>query len=389
MPLPKGKNTRSRGLNAHPEGRTLWTTLTPEENRDAVAAMNSLKSRGSSYSLSFAVDYFLQNYRPPDQEKAIDKAADEYIQHRERDCVREFISRAQFRSIKSEMLWFKGVFGRTSVSAITVEKFRDYLETPRNRPRSRLVKKEVTAPKTWNNRRGLLSTFCLFCVERGYLAENTIAKVPQCKINGRKSMAQTLSFARVQELMEYLEAYDGSPTRRLSDPQPAGFLVPFFALALFAGIRPDALYGEMGKLQPGDIDLNMGVVRVRPEVSKTTEMRVVAIQPNLLLWLEKYPLDRFPLLPGKNIVRILSEVRQKFSIGHDVLRHTYISMLVGAFRSVGDASLQAGNSEAIICRHYLDSKSTAELTPSGASPRPEPICPIRWKRRTGDIFFQR
>jgi hypothetical protein len=42
------------------------------------------------------------------------------------------------------------------------------------------------------------------------------------------------------------------------------------------------------------------------------------------------------------------------------MRHTYISLTVGAFRSVGDAALQAGNSEAIIRKHYLDMKSVEE-----------------------------
>jgi hypothetical protein len=35
-------------------------------------------------------------------------------------------------------------------------------------------------------------------------------------------------------------------------------------------------------------------------------------------------------------------------------------MFVGKFRSMGDAALQAGNSEAIIRKHYLDLKSTKE-----------------------------
>ncbi len=39
---------------------------------------------------------------------------------------------------------------------------------------------------------------------------------------------------------------------------------------------------------------------------------------------------------------------------------TFISMHVGKFRSMGDAALQAGNSEAIIRKHYLDLKSTEE-----------------------------
>ena len=35
-------------------------------------------------------------------------------------------------------------------------------------------------------------------------------------------------------------------------------------------------------------------------------------------------------------------------------------MFVAKFRSLGEAALQAGNSESIIRRHYLDLKSTEE-----------------------------
>lgn len=42
------------------------------------------------------------------------------------------------------------------------------------------------------------------------------------------------------------------------------------------------------------------------------------------------------------------------------MRHTFISMFVAKFRSIGKASLQAGNSEAIIRKHYLELKSPDE-----------------------------
>jgi pyruvate/2-oxoglutarate/acetoin dehydrogenase E1 component len=50
----------------------------------------------------------------------------------------------------------------------------------------------------------------------------------------------------------------------------------------------------------------------------------------------------------------------KFGLTHDVLRHTFISMFVAKFRSMGEAALQAGNSESIIRKHYLDLKSKEE-----------------------------
>jgi hypothetical protein len=164
-----------------PEGRTLWTTLSPEENRDAVSAMSMLKAQNSAYSLTFAVDHFLRDFRPPEREKDAQSAAQEYMDQRDRDTVRGFISALQFKAIRSEMNWFRIVFADQPVSAISIDTYRDYLEKPKEQPRSRRAPPRVTSLKTWNNRRGLLNTFCLYCVEKGYLAENPIAKIPKHK----------------------------------------------------------------------------------------------------------------------------------------------------------------------------------------------------------------
>jgi hypothetical protein len=51
---------------------------------------------------------------------------------------------------------------------------------------------------------------------------------------------------------------------------------------------------------------------------------------------------------------------KKFKLTHDIMRHTFISMFVAKYRSMGEAALQAGNSESIIRKHYLDLKSRAE-----------------------------
>lgn len=64
--------------------------------------------------------------------------------------------------------------------------------------------------------------------------------------------------------------------------------------------------------------------------------------------------------PSIRSLREWTKLRRIPYVTHDVLRHTFISMYVGKFRSVADAALQAGNSEEIIRRHYLDLKSQAE-----------------------------
>jgi hypothetical protein len=53
-------------------------------------------------------------------------------------------------------------------------------------------------------------------------------------------------------------------------------------------------------------------------------------------------------------------VRTKFELSPDVLRHTFASMHVGKFHSVGQAALESGNSETIIRNNYLNVVSEAE-----------------------------
>ena len=147
--------------------------------------------------------------------------------------------------------------------------------------------------------------------------------------------------------MEFLEGFED------------GRWVPYYALCLFAGIRPGVPDGEISKLQPAAVNLDTGIIAVAAEVSKVREPRRVTIQPNLAAWLQAYPLAQFPIIVGNFQQRCLA-LRDKFNLTHDVLRHTFISMFVAKFRSIGEAALQAGNSESIIRKHYLDLKSKEE-----------------------------
>ena len=49
-----------------------------------------------------------------------------------------------------------------------------------------------------------------------------------------------------------------------------------------------------------------------------------------------------------------------FRLSHDILRHTFVSCHVSRFHSVGDTALQAGNSERMIKKHYLNIITKAE-----------------------------
>jgi len=342
-------------LNVQSEGQTIWTTLTHDQNRDAIAAVNRLSKAESKRSLSFAVDYFLQHYKEASESMAVNEATANYLQVKLREHERGLISRRQFESIQTEMKKLKGYFAGRVVGEIQAQELREYLDKPLGKS------SKTPSLKTWNNRRGYLSTFFKFCLQEKYVGEDPILELPQYKIKKARGTASTLSAEQAAEFMHWLETYEGRVVQGKKKPWGyAGCMVPYFALTLFAGIRPDWIDGEIGKLGPEDIRSDTDVILIEPETSKINEKRVVKLQPNLKCWLEAYPLKKFPIIPQPFFQRMWADVRKNFKLPHDVMRHTYISMTVGAFRSVGDASLQAGNSEAIIRKHYLDLKSVEE-----------------------------
>ena len=313
--------------------RTAVTRLTDEQLQEAEAAFLRLKD--CQQSLSVYLDFALANYRAPRIERTLNDAVADYVAAKRLEHERGIISAVQVGSIKKELALLRGYFPGSTVAPLTPEKLTAFCE--RGQP----------SLKTYNNRRGILGTFFKFAFQKDWIGRNPVEKIPYHRIAHRRGSARTLGAARAQELMAFVENHEG------------GQLVPFFALCLFAGIRPCVRNGEITKLKPADINLDTGVIHVEPEVSKVRMKRHVTIQPNLATWLRAYPLDRLPIIPP-NLQHTRAAVAAKFDLSTDVMRHTFISMFVAKFRSMGEAALQAGNSETIIRKHYLDLKSKDE-----------------------------
>ncbi len=320
-------------LQADSGVRPALTRMNEEQIRDAEAAFRRLK--GTSHSLLFYLDYALANFREPEHEKPVADAVKEYFSAKKLENERTLLSLRQLRSIENELGIFLRHFPKGTVSQFTPARLLTYLE--RGKP----------GLKTYNNRRGLISTFFKFAFQKDWIVTNPVEKTPHHRINHRRGSAVTITATQARDLMAYLETFE------------KGALVPHFALCLFAGIRPCIRYGEISRLKAESVRLDTGTIHIEPDVSKVRMKRLVTIHPNLAAWLRAYPLNEFPIVPV-NIPNTRRRVFAKFGLTHDVLRHTFISMHVGKYRSMGEAALQAGNSEAIIRKHYLDLKTPAE-----------------------------
>lgn len=123
------------------------------------------------------------------------------------------------------------------------------------------------------------------------------------------------------------------------DKKPA--LVPYYAIAIFAGLRPD----EIKRATKAEINLPDRIITVTPDMSKT-HMRHVKISDNLFQWLEKYPAPKKGPLFWKRYWKdeMVSDLALDWP--HDVCRKTFISYHLAAFRNQTETIQEAGHRNA-------------------------------------------
>ncbi|MGH8021103.1 MAG: tyrosine-type recombinase/integrase [Opitutaceae bacterium] len=329
-----------KALNETNVVRVTASHLAPDQLRDAEAALRRLAGR---YSLTMAVDWFLRTYRDTLTEKTLEDAYPLFLEDRGQHVRTETLG-----DYRSSLLALCACYGDRKLPDIGTAEVDAFL------------KGRGLKGKAWNNTRGDLNAFFAWAEKapRKWISANPVKDVQKFKVV--QGLPEILSADTVCRIFEFLESYTGTASKQ----HAPGFLVPYFALAVFAGIRPSINGGELtriAELKNRDriIDLKAGVIRITPEIAKTKDVRQILIQPNLAAWLERYPLKDFPIIP-RNAIELIREVRTRHDVGHDVLRHTFISMHVAKFRSMGDTALQAGNSEKMIKKHYLNLVTTDE-----------------------------
>jgi site-specific recombinase XerD len=317
----------TEAINAERSSRFIQTRLTAEQLNEAEACFDRLVPK---YTLTEAVDFFFKHFRRPDFQITVSDASTKF-----RTALEGQVRDRTLVQLKSTLGQFERFTENCQVHEVTGDTVEAFLNSLRARDGVNKASR-----KTWNNYRGDLHLFFEWCAKKQqrYVSSNPAADSKRHNIeNGH---VDVLSIKKCCDLMEHAVEFKG------------GKLTRYFALALFAGIRPG---GELEKLAENAelIDLENKVIRITAEISKVGKPRQVKIRPNLRKWLDRFPGDIIPV----NADRDLKAVRKKFKLSHDVCRHTFISMHIGAFKSFADAAIESGNSEAIIRDHYLNTSS--------------------------------
>jgi integrase len=314
----------TKAINSERSNRFIPTRLTVAQLNEAESCFDRLAPK---YTLTEAVDYFLQHFHAPDFTITVGEASTKF-----RSAMEGVIRDRTMIQLKSSLGQFERFADGCSVHEITPETAERFLQSLRARNGT-----DKASRKTWNNVRGELHQFFEWCREkpRRYVSTNPVTDIKRFEIDG--GHVEVLTVQRCRELMDYVAEFK------------AGKLVRYFSLALFGGVRPG---GELKKLadSPESIDLESRVIRISGKMAKTGKPRQIEIRPNLLKWLKRYPGDILPT----NAYNELEAIRKTFKLSHDVLRHTFCSAHVMAFGSFAETAIESGNSESIIRTHYLN-----------------------------------
>jgi integrase len=180
-----------------------------------------------------------------------------------------------------------------------------------------------------------------FAVKRGWAETNPIAKLDFETV--RRGEIVTLTPDETEGLMCAAEKTDID-------------LLPYHALALFAGIRPH----ELQRLEWRHIDLIEGHIEVTPVVSKTGRRRIIEIESNLAEWLNHYIANQGEAVGGvtpmSNLRSRLREIRKAAGLNHwtqDVMRHSYASYWLAQHGDINRLTLHMGHESAhMLWKHY-------------------------------------
>ena len=138
--------------------------------------------------------------------------------------------------------------------------------------------------------------------------------------------------------------------------------VPVLALGAFAGLRT----AEIQRLQWTDVDLAGAFIHVGAEMAKTRTRRLVPIVPNLAQWLAPYAKQRGAVWKGTENhlgeARTATVAKSGVAWKHNALRHSFCSYRLAAVQSAAQVALEAGNSPAMVFRHYRELVKPTDAT---------------------------
>jgi integrase len=210
--------------------------------------------------------------------------------------------------------------------------------------------------QTSNGYRVVLRTFFAWCKAQGLASVNPVDEAKRFKV--------------IPAAPGILTPEDAANLLSACDPS----ILPGVVLGMFCGLRQS----EIARIDWRAIDVASGILTVGADIAKTAGRRIVEIPDNARAWLALYARESGPVWPASeearnlwNLARIEAGFGPFFSTRTAVnaaqngrqdlrqwpdnaLRHSAISYRLALTRDLPRVATEAGNSPAIVQRHYAE-----------------------------------
>ncbi len=335
FPTKGEAETRAAEIRIQVENEGRGAFDLPADIRVA-AARCAKKLKPYDASLDEAVNFYVDHVLKYRNAPTVKSVLAEILSHKQASGRRERTIR-QFRFMCER---FALSFGDRRLSTITHNEIRAWLSN------EQVHGKKLSAVSVINYMVAIGNLFT-FGVKHGYCDANPVKLID--RPSREAGDIHFLTVDQVVALLIHSEKYD---------------LVPYVALAVFAGLRPEK---ELRALDWQKINLTERTIRIDASLAKTRQRRVVEITDALASYLTPYAKRKGAVIPfdEQEFWRRWQQCRTDAGIvpwPHDVLRHSYATYHVAAFNDIGKLALQMGNSPQVIHSAYkgLVAKADAE-----------------------------
>jgi integrase len=327
------------------------TAITDSQRIDMLKAVEILDGRGN---LVTAVEFWLKHAAPATGARTMREFYEEYLQSKVKSQCRP----ATIKDVKTKLGHFVLKHAAEYVHAITTAEIEEWIETRKG--------------QSVENRDGYRRAFVAFfnyAVKRSARESNPAAvlEVPR-KDKGHKRIA-ILTPDEAKRLLAAAKEH-------------APEMVPYFAIGLFAGLRPD---NELAGMDWRNIDFAHKTLHVEAASAKTRRERYVDMSANLIDWLQPYRqeagriaynrqrfdkvLEKAGLIPPREqkgyyeLKRANGRSFQQKKYGGrkgdtiwkpDVMRHTFASYHLAAHNDANKTAAQLGHGTQLdmLFQHY-------------------------------------
>ena len=237
------------------------------------------------------------------------------------------------RTIQHRIGRFARDFGSSAAADITAADIERWLDAYSSRSG------EPLGPQTRNNYLAYLSAFFNFAIKKGQAITNPVLQIDRARLE-RGEIAILLP-DQVRRLLHV--AAECAPE-----------LVPYFAIAIFAGVRPT----ELSRLRWENINFDLKYIHIAGDVAKVRNQRYVDIEDVLMAWLMVYRHESGPIVPvnAYTFTKLFNHTRDKAGLRegwtNDVMRHSYGTYHVARHESKNKTALMMGHSVKMLDRHY-------------------------------------